>query len=116
MNTASAAGLSAGPTPAYRASKWGVVGLTRFAALGVAGRGIRNNAVCPGVIMTPMVERSFAAAPGLEQRWRAAQPIGRLRTPEAVADVGRVAVLGDRVVRHGYRPAGRRRPPGVARA
>jgi len=57
VNTASAAGLSAGPTPAYRASKWGVVGLTRFAAREVAGRGIRNNAVCPGVIMTPMVER-----------------------------------------------------------
>jgi len=86
VNTASVAGLSAGPTPAYTASKWGVVGLTHRAAREVAGRGVRVNAVCPGVIQTPMVERAFAAVPGLERRWRAGEPIGRLGTPEEVAE------------------------------
>jgi NAD(P)-dependent dehydrogenase (short-subunit alcohol dehydrogenase family) len=86
VNTASAAGLSAGPTPAYTASKWGVVGLTRHSAREVAGRGIRVNAVCPGVISTPMVERAFANVPGLERRWLAGEPIGRFGTPDEVAD------------------------------
>jgi NAD(P)-dependent dehydrogenase (short-subunit alcohol dehydrogenase family) len=85
VNTASVAGLSAGPTPAYTASKWGVVGLTHRAAREVAGRRVRVNAVCPGVIQTPMVERAFASVPGLERRWLAGEPIGRFGTPEEVA-------------------------------
>ena len=85
VNMASVAGLVGGTTSVYAASKHGVVGLTKQAALEYAPRGIRINAVCPGVIQTPMVDRAFAVRPGLEERWRAAEPIGRLGTPEEVA-------------------------------
>ncbi|MCA9880759.1 MAG: glucose 1-dehydrogenase [Thermomicrobiales bacterium] len=85
VNMASVAGLVGGTTSVYVASKHGVVGLTRQAALEYAPRGIRVNAVCPGVIQTPMVDRAFAARPGLEEQWRAAEPIGRLGAAEEVA-------------------------------
>jgi NAD(P)-dependent dehydrogenase (short-subunit alcohol dehydrogenase family) len=90
VNTSSVAGMRAGSwSPAYTASKWGVIGLTRRAAREVAACGIRVNAVCPGVIGTPMVERATAAAPGLEARWLAAEPVGRFGTP---AEVGAAVV------------------------
>ena len=86
VNTASVAGLVGLPElPAYVASKHGIVGLTRTAALEYAPRGIRVNAVCPGVIRTPMVERFAAANPQAQTELSAAEPIGRLGEPEEVA-------------------------------
>lgn len=88
VNTASAAGLVGAPTiSAYDASKHGVVGLTKSFALAYARQGIRVNAVCPGIIRTPMVERSFLARdPNAAARLEASEPVGRMGTPEEVAE------------------------------
>lgn len=86
VNTASVAGLigSAG-TVAYTASKHGVVGLTKTTALEFARQGIRVNAVCPGIIRTPMLERVFSHRPGMEAQLTALEPVGRIAKPEEVA-------------------------------
>ena len=88
VNTASVAGLvgSRGAGSAYAASKHGVVGLTKTAALEYAKQGIRVNCVCPGVIRTPMMERMLTRTPALEQQYLAAEPIGRLGRPEEIAE------------------------------
>ena len=87
VNTASVAGLIAdGAGAGYIASKHGVVGLTKKAALEYARAGIRVNAVCPGVIRTPMVESVFARNPEKESQIAAAHPAGRLGNPEEVAE------------------------------
>jgi NAD(P)-dependent dehydrogenase (short-subunit alcohol dehydrogenase family) len=87
VNTASGAGLVGVPRmPAYVASKHGVVGLTRTAALEYAKAGIRVNAVCPGVIQTPMVERVTSSRPGMIEKMIAAEPIGRMGKPEEIAE------------------------------
>lgn len=88
VNTASIAGLvGAQRMPAYVASKHGVAGLTKAAALEYAKAGIRVNAVCPGVIRTPMVQRFFLDRyPQAESRLSASEPIGRLGTPAEVAE------------------------------
>lgn len=87
VNTASDAGLLGVPQmPAYVASKHGVVGLTKTAALEYAKAGIRVNAVCPGVIKTPMVDRITAQRPGRAERMAAAEPVGRMGRPEEVAE------------------------------
>lgn len=84
VNCASVAGLVGfQQLPAYVASKHGVVGLTRTAALEYARRGIRVNAICPGVIHTAMVDRLQHEHPGLDLT--AGEPIGRMGTPEEVA-------------------------------
>jgi NAD(P)-dependent dehydrogenase (short-subunit alcohol dehydrogenase family) len=71
--------------PAYVASKHGVVGLTKTAALEVVRRGIRVNAVCPGAVRTPML----AGFVGNDEETLAglgrAQPIGRLADPDEIA-------------------------------
>ena len=87
VNTASIAGLVASPASgsAYTASKHGIVGLTKSAALEYAQAGIRVNAVCPGVINTPMVERHITRRPELAERLAAAEPVGRLGTAQEVA-------------------------------
>ncbi len=86
VNMASVAGLSGSRIgAAYHASKHGVVGLTKAAALEYAEHGVRVNAVAPGVIHTPMAERlRLVDAPGAP-RVLAAHPLGRLGTPEDVA-------------------------------
>jgi NAD(P)-dependent dehydrogenase (short-subunit alcohol dehydrogenase family) len=87
VNTSSIAGLVAMPgRSAYVASKHGVIGLTKTAALEYAKQGIRVNAVSPGYIRTPMVEPVIASNPDLEKQIVANQPIGRLGTPEEVAE------------------------------
>lgn len=86
VNTASVAGLGgARRLSAYAASKHGVVGLTKTAALEYAPAGIRINAVCPGWIRTAMVEGAFGAHPGLEAQISVSEPIGRIGNPEEVA-------------------------------
>jgi NAD(P)-dependent dehydrogenase (short-subunit alcohol dehydrogenase family) len=85
VNTASIAGLVGGFGGAYSAAKHGVVGLTKVAALEYARSGIRVNAVCPGGIRTPMLERVFARRPETEQEFVAGEPVGRLGTPQEIA-------------------------------
>lgn len=86
VNVSSVAGLigSAG-TVAYTASKHGVVGLTKAAALEFAKQGVRVNAVCPGIVRTAMVERLLESRPGIEPQLAALEPVGRLATAEEVA-------------------------------
>jgi len=88
VNMSSIYGLSADRIayPSYVASKHGVIGLTRSAAVQYARKNVRVNAVCPGVIMTPMLDRSLQINPEAEARYTALHPIGRLGEPEEVAD------------------------------
>jgi NAD(P)-dependent dehydrogenase (short-subunit alcohol dehydrogenase family) len=95
VNTASVAGLVGFERlPAYNASKHGVVGLTRTAALEYAAKNIRVNCVCPGVIRTPMVERIIDTGGFTEQELNAGEPVGRMGQPEEIAQ-GVVWLLSD---------------------
>ncbi|MBM4112720.1 MAG: glucose 1-dehydrogenase [Phycisphaerae bacterium] len=87
VNNSSAAGLAGhGIAPIYAASKHGVIGLTSSAALQYVKRGIRINAVCPGVIGTPMVERASARESAGLKWFLDKQPGGAAGRPEQVAD------------------------------
>jgi NAD(P)-dependent dehydrogenase (short-subunit alcohol dehydrogenase family) len=87
VNCASIAGLRGfSGLPAYVASKHGVVGLTKAAALDYAAKGLRINVVCPGVIHTPMVDRVTHGDPGVEKQYAAMEPLGRMGKPEEIAD------------------------------
>ena len=70
---------------AYHASKHGVLGLTKSAALEYASRGITINAVCPGIIETPMGTDMLVSQPEAMKELMKEQPIGRLGRPEEVA-------------------------------
>ncbi len=95
VNTASVAGLVGFQgSPAYCASKGGIIQLTRTAALEYATKGIRINAVCPGVIRTPMVERVTGGKPEAEAQFIALEPVGRMGTPEEIAGTRVMAMLG----------------------
>jgi len=86
VNAGSVAGLvGASAAPAYVASKHGVLGLTKSAALAYAQQGIRVNAVCPAFIDTPMVERMVAGQPERRAAMIGRHPIGRLGRAEEVA-------------------------------
>jgi len=88
VNTASIMGLvgSWSRSGAYNASKHGVVGLTKTAALEYAQSGIRVNAVCPGYIQTPLIEQTLSANPDMEAQIVARHPIGRMGKPEEIAE------------------------------
>ena len=87
VNTASIAGLIGFVgLPAYNASKHGVIGLTRTAALEFATKNIRVNCVCPGVIHTPMVERLMDGSSYGQTELEAGEPIGRMGKPEEIAE------------------------------
>ena len=87
--TASKTGLVAqSDSPVYCASKGAVVLLAKALALDYAARGIRVNALCPGIIDTPMLRHFADAMPDPAAAWAAysaAQPMGRLGTPEECA-------------------------------
>lgn len=86
VNIASIFGLVRAPTsPALTASKHGVIGLTKSAAVTYAQAGIRINAVCPAFIDSPMLERFFRQYPEPKAPIAARHPMGRLGTAEEVA-------------------------------
>jgi meso-butanediol dehydrogenase / (S,S)-butanediol dehydrogenase / diacetyl reductase len=88
--TASKTGLVAQrDSPVYCASKGGLVLLARSLALDYARSGIRVNALCPGIIDTPMLEQFASSMPDPDAAWAeysTAQPMGRLGTPEECAE------------------------------
>jgi len=87
VNTASGVGLVGYPhQAAYTASKHGVIGLTKVAALDYGAKGVRVNAVCPGTARTPMVEQALRRDPSIEPHLKALHPIGRIGEASEVAE------------------------------
>src|SRR5436853_4854335 len=88
VNCSSLGGLVGGAERGiYHAAKHGVIGFTKSAALEYAARGIRINAVCPGLIWTPMADQMVAAGQGEALKaMEKSIPMGRVRRPEEIAD------------------------------
>ncbi len=86
VNTASVAGLVGfGNIAAYVASKHGINGLTKTAALEYATQGLRVNSICPGAIETPMIDRFTQGSEEAREQFHAMHPLGRMGKPEEVA-------------------------------
>jgi NAD(P)-dependent dehydrogenase (short-subunit alcohol dehydrogenase family) len=87
VNTSSGAGVvGIRGQAAYCAAKHGVIGLTKSAALEYGKDGVRINAVCPGIIDTPMIGRFTQGTEENRKRMIAQEPIGRLGRPEEIAN------------------------------
>jgi NAD(P)-dependent dehydrogenase (short-subunit alcohol dehydrogenase family) len=88
VNCSSLGGLVGGAERGtYHAAKHGVIGFTKSAALEYAARGIRINAVCPGLIQTPMSDQMVAAGQGEAlAAMEKMVPMGRVGRPEEIAD------------------------------
>jgi NAD(P)-dependent dehydrogenase (short-subunit alcohol dehydrogenase family) len=88
VNVSSIYGLAGEPAHhAYVASKHAVVGMTRSVALELAARGVRVNALCPGVTATSGMRQAEALVPDLVRGLVARHPIGRMATEDEVAGV-----------------------------
>ena len=87
VHIASIAGLRSmdSPLDAYQVSKAAVISLSRALALTLAADRIRSNTVCPGAILTPMIEHLYAEEPERKTRMEERTPLGRLGTPEDIA-------------------------------
>jgi NAD(P)-dependent dehydrogenase (short-subunit alcohol dehydrogenase family) len=87
VNTASGVGLVGyANQSAYTASKHGVLGLTKVAALDYGHLGVRVNAVCPGTARTPMVAAAIENMPGIDEDLKKLHPIGRIGEAEEIAE------------------------------
>ena len=89
VNCSSLGGLVGGAERGiYHAAKHGILGFTKSAALEYAARGIRINAICPGLIWTPMVDQMVEAGQGDAMKtMEKSIPMGRVGRPEEIADV-----------------------------
>lgn len=86
VNTSSGAGIiGIKGSPAYTAAKHGVIGLTKAAALDYAARNVRINAICPGYIETPMMERFTGGTAEGRAKVISEEPVGRMGRPEEIA-------------------------------
>ena len=87
VNTSSTAGLLGfRKGAAYAASKHGVLGLTKAAAIEYASKGIRVNAICPGLVRTPPILKQMGTDPKNIERFTTFAPINRLGNPEEIAE------------------------------
>jgi NAD(P)-dependent dehydrogenase (short-subunit alcohol dehydrogenase family) len=88
VNMSSVAGLIGGTIGvAYYASKHGVIGLTKAAAMEYAQQNLRINAICPAIIETPMTDEPMLQDEALSAQLKARHPMGRFGQPEEVAAV-----------------------------
>ena len=87
VNTSSVAGLvGVAGLPAYVASKHAVIGVTKNAALEFSDRNIRVNAVCPGIVRTPMIDRVSQGSADAEKAMLGNAPMGRMASAEEIAE------------------------------